>query len=229
MVVNAETALAKGPKSPGHAKSVAKHSSVKAVPKQLPVKKLSHKSPHKLATPWHKPGTLHRPLPRPHHVHPRHLHLSISPTIVIGPRLRVPRVIRTRVVAPAVVRTAVVPVAAGPDLAVVDVRSDFTASGGLTENSPQVTATIKNLGGKDYRSDQASQVLVLYKNGELVAQRGFSNLAVGQVLRVSAEGDSVPAIYEAQIVYADGIHQDGNPANDDTNPQNDSLSRELGQ
>jgi len=159
-------------------------------------------------------------------------HIRVGAAVVVRPRLVVPKVIRvasgypaaTTVIRP---RFAIVPERGRVDLAVVDIRVDNSASAGPIENAAKVTATIKNVGRFDYRSDEDWQVFVLYKDGSLVAQCTFEDLPVGEELSLSVEGQHGPAVYEGRVVYAEDIRQDGNPLNDDANPQNDLLSRSL--
>jgi len=126
-----------------------------------------------------------------------------------------------------IVGSGIVPGRGRPDLAVVDIRVDNNTSADPIESAWKVTATIKNVGRWHYRSAKGRQVFVLYKNGNLVAHRSFKDLPVGQTLSLSVKGQHGPAVYEARIVFAEDIRQDGNPLNDDTNPQNDLLSRKL--
>jgi hypothetical protein len=125
------------------------------------------------------------------------------------------------------VDAVIMPVTGRPDLAVVDLRVDYNVSAGSIEDASRIVATIKNLGPSDYRSDEGSQIFVLYKNGDLVAQRRFADLAVGAELSLAVEDQQGAAVYEARVVYAEEIQRDGNPRNDDVNPRNDSLLRSL--
>jgi len=127
-------------------------------------------------------------------------------------------------------RPAAAAIVAAPgrvDLAVVDIRVDNSASAGSIENAAKVTATIKNVSGSDYRSEEGWQVFVLYKDGNLVAQCKFEDLPVGEELSLSVEDQRGPAVYEGRVVYAEDIRRDGNPLNDDANPQNDLQSHHL--
>jgi hypothetical protein len=147
----------------------------------------------------------------------------------------VPRVIRTvpkHVTPPlasdvTVVAAPVVSLPGRPDLAVTDVRTEYDSRNDSNEAGPRVTATLKNLGKAPFRSDEGAQVFVLYKDGELVARQDFETLKIGHTLNLSVEAQPEPGVYEARVLFADDIRRDGNPFNDDVNPQNDGLSREL--
>ena len=130
-----------------------------------------------------------------------------------------------RQVQPAV--SANVPSTGRPDLAVVDIRTEYNTSAASFTGTPRITAALKNVGESEYRSDRGWQVFVLYKNGDLLAQCSFNRLSVGERLSLSVEGQPEAAVYEARIVYAKGIERDGNPRNDDANPTNDSLIRNM--
>ncbi len=114
-----------------------------------------------------------------------------------------------------------------PDLAVTEIRAESDGQIDANEKPLQVTAIIENLGGAAFRSDEGAQVLVLYKNGELVAQQDFDTLKTGQTLNLTVDVQPESAVYEARVLFAEDLRQDGNPANDDMNPKNDRLSREL--
>lgn len=168
---------------------------------------------------------------RPKRVPPRVVvspRVPVRPNVVVRPRLVVPRVIRVaRVHGPRPAATAIASARGQVDLAVVDIRVDNSGSAGSIENAAKVTATIENVGQSDYRSEEGWQVFVLYKDGDLVAQCRFEDLPVGEELSLSVDNQHGPAVYEGRVVYAEDIRQDGNPLNDDANPQNDQLSRNL--
>ncbi len=114
-----------------------------------------------------------------------------------------------------------------PDLAVTKIDAEYDDQNASSEKQLQITVTLENLGGAAFRSDEGAQVLVLYKNGELVAQQDFDTLKIGQILTLTAEAQPEAVVYEARIFFADDLRQDGNPANDDMNPKNNTLSQEL--
>lgn len=177
-----------------------------------------------------------RPLPR------RGTYSYLLPPIYLGqtapyvhPRIVVPRVIHTTTEHVSVV-TSTEPVETDsptasrkerPDLAVTEIRAESDDRIDASEKPLQVTATIENLGGAAFRSDEGAQVLVLYKNGELVAQQDFDTLKVGQILNLTVDVHPESAVYEARVLFAEDVRHDGNPANDDMNPKNDRLTREL--
>ena len=114
-----------------------------------------------------------------------------------------------------------------PDLAVTEIHADYDDQNDLNEKQLQVTATLKNLGGAAFRSDEGAQVLVLYKNGKLVGQQDFDTLNIGQTLKLTVEAEPEPVAYEARVLFADDLRDDGNPANDDMNPKNNALLRQF--
>jgi hypothetical protein len=97
----------------------------------------------------------------------------------------------------------------------------------VSDRQLQVTAILKNLGGADFHSDEGAQVLVLYKNGKLVGQQDSDTLRVGQALKTTVGAEPEAVVYEARVLFADDLREDGSFANDDLNPRNDTLSQEL--
>ena len=107
-----------------------------------------------------------------------------------------------------------------PDLAVTEICAESNDQIDSNDEPQQITATLENLGGAAYRSDEGAQVLVLYKNGELVDQRDFDSLEIGQTLNLTVQAEPESAVYEARVLFADDLRGDGNPSNDDMNPRN---------
>lgn len=246
---------AKGPGGPkgGPKKAPA---SAKPGPKVKPAAKLGKKAkpaakPAKAGKPNGRPlaskRTIRRPLPAKRAVPTRPLpsrgtYSYLLPPVYMGhpspyvrPRIVVPRVIHSTsehvsIVAstePSDTGTSTALPKGRPDLAVTEICAESDDRIDANEKPLQVTATIENLGGAAFRSDEGAQVLVLYKNGELVAQRDFDTLAVGQTLNLTVDVQPELAVYEARVLFAEDLRHDGNPANDDMNPKNDRLSREL--
>ena len=221
-----------------------------AAAKSSPRAKPAAKSPPKTKR-GVKPAKTRRPLSRPplaRKASPRKrpptrgTSNDLLPPVYLGqtpsylrPRLVVPRVIHSTSKHVSIVNSteasnnaAQVPVSEGrPDLGVIRIQADYDDRNDLTEKQLLVTATLKNLGGAAFRSDEGAQVLVLYKNGKLVGQRDFDTLEIGQALKLTVEAEPEPVVYEARVLFADELRDDGNPANDDMNPRNNALVRKL--
>lgn len=242
LLVGPSPAEAKGPGGPkgGPKKAPA---AAKSGPKAKPVAK-----PGPKAKPAAKPAKAKRPVGRrplsaktfPGKRLPRRGTTSyLLPPIYLGqaspyfrPRLAIPRVIHSTTEHVSIVTATdasetTASVEGRPDLAVTQIQAEYDDRSDASEKQLQVTATIENLGGAAFRSDEGAQVLVLYKNGELVAQQDFDTLLIGQALRLTVDAEPEPVVYEARLIFADDLRQDGNPANDDMNPRNDSLVQQL--
>lgn len=96
-----------------------------------------------------------------------------------------------------------------------------------------IKGVIQNV-GDDYRSDPGKQVIYLYEkelgvaNGEIVAQKEFTNLDAGETLELSYSRSwsapiEFPPDYILWISYGPDITMDGNEANDDKISVNNKL------
>ena len=98
----------------------------------------------------------------------------------------------------------------------------------------RVTATVKNVGNRDFISRAGQQTALLYSDRTLIARRDFINLAVGQSFTFSydrnwdssspAEGE-FPPNYRLIVTYDPDIYIDANPQNDDCSQANNDRTR----
>lgn len=105
----------------------------------------------------------------------------------------------------------------------------------LTDGYVKITvkATVKNVGGKAYSSNQGQQALYLYKNGVYVAMKDFEDLAVGASFMMTYSYTvkrtvSVQTLnFKAQINYDPDISMDGNTGNDDCKLADNSKEKSV--
>ena len=245
-VGQAEATGPRGPKSAPKkipaAKAAAKPTpSAKLGPKKKPIAKATRQFPktHAPTKPLNRPPLATRPFPK-NRVIARGTGSYLLPPIYLGqpyvqPTLVVPRVIRSTTERVRIATSAETSEDASeassstarPDLAVTNIYADYSDSDDSNNRRLHVRVKIKNLGGAAFRSDEGAQVLALYRDGEIVAEQGFQALEAGQVISLATEAQPTRAVYEARILFAEGLLQDGNPLNDDMNPTNNLLSREL--
>jgi hypothetical protein len=116
----------------------------------------------------------------------------------------------------------------GPDLKAD--RIEFTiVSAGAGRAVVRITGVIRNNGASDFESAPGKQSIALFEGRRFLADRSFQTLKAGQEARVDFELEfdpnqlDPPAIYELAIIYAPDIFQDGNPANDDCDRNNNRL------
>ncbi len=95
----------------------------------------------------------------------------------------------------------------------------------------RISGVVRNDGPSDFESKPGKQSIALFEGRRFLADRSFQTLKAGQEARVdfALEFDpnqlDPPAIYELAIIYDPGIFQDGNPANDDCDHNNNRIRR----
>lgn len=132
-----------------------------------------------------------------------------------------------RPIRPPIYSCGIDPAAAKIDFAIVSRTTQF-------RGRVRVTATVKNVGRRDFISRVGQQTALLYSDSTLVARRDFVNLAVGQAFTFSyerqwdssspAEGE-FPPNYRVVLTYDPDIYIDGNTQNDDCSNANNNRVR----
>lgn len=118
----------------------------------------------------------------------------------------------------------------GPDLKAD--RIEFTiVSAEAGRAVARITGVVRNNGTSDFESTPGKQSIAMFEGRRFLADRSFQTLKAGQEARVDFELEfdpnhlDPPAIYELAIIYDPDIFQDGNPANNDCDRNNNRIQR----
>lgn len=121
-----------------------------------------------------------------------------------------------------------------PDLSATSIDFSIVSKTSQFEGTVRITGVIKNVGNKAYTSSPHQQSIMLYEGTQMVAQKPFQNLAVGQQETITferkwnasspSEGEFPPE-YKLTISFDPDITLDSNPDNDECNSANNRKSR----